>query len=515
MCPEEPARATVRELQLDIGAAWEAGRFDDLLALLKRAVALYPDAPEFRIRLARELHRCQDYSASAGVWVDLLLAQPQQRATVYANAAAAMIAAKLSTMAQGTLRAGIALHPDDAALRIMAGTEARRMGDIAGAIEQFAACLKVDPGCARSAKALEELGRLAAAARPSFRPGAPGTAGGTGNHAAPAVAPVPEEDAAPNPASLREAALQAGLEHRFDRAAALWLRLSELEPSEPAPLLQAAGLLRIGGFPEQGEALMQRAMAVASLAQPAAFWGGGQQVGKVLQQPPESFVLLDLPGTAACDPRQPSDLDAAFGAEAAKPLPGVRLYPQELRFLARFLRSAEVGSFFEVGAEAGGLGPLLQRICGLDRTGIALPRPEHAGRPGPGPGAGAGRQGPLDYAGDLDSDDYMAWRSGIGPFDFVLLNAGECYCDVRQGYLREMQFRPRFIGFTNIWNIAHPGCKHVWDQLDGKVAAWCNTDASATPMAAPRAAGAALEALRSEAGYCTGIGIVRADVWHT
>lgn len=283
---------------------------------------------------------------------------------------------------------------------------------------------------------------------------------------------------------------------------------------EFAPRIHLASLLRISGAHEDAEREMQHAMALQEKYGARRFWGGdGVPHPQASSMPVEQRIERALADQARClvrpgspyHPGAPAASDALFAAEIEGKASSVLQYASEAKFLARFLAHHRIDNYFEVGMRFGSFSRLLRQAVGIKRIGgsefeVTPKLRELMADPGY-----------EIYAGDHYAQAYIDWRNARAPFDFVFIDGAHGYNDVMRDYLREVRFRPRFVGFHDIWNIGALGAKRQFDELDGKVAYYCNEDPDEFMMirhADKRKAPNHYDQLRANSGYSLGIGII-------
>lgn len=310
----------------------------------------------------------------------------------------------------------------------------------------------------------------------------------------------------------------AQFQREWPLAIARWSALVEASgPEEFSPRIQLASCLRISGAHAEAEREIQIAMAIQEQHGARRFWGGeGVPHPEASHLPVEERIARALADQERClvrlgspyHPAVPAASDALFAAEIEGRASSVLQYASEAKFLARFLTQHRVESFFEVGMRFGSFSRVLREAVGLKRMGgsefeITPKLRELMEDPGY-----------EIYAGDHYAQAYVDWRLARQPFEFVFIDGAHGYNDVMRDYLREVRFRPRFIGFHDIWNIGALGAKRQFDELGGKVAYYCNESPDEFMMirhADRRQAANHYDQLRANSGYSLGIGIIELD----
>ncbi|MEO1291290.1 MAG: hypothetical protein AAFV62_00440 [Pseudomonadota bacterium] len=180
-------------------------------------------------------------------------------------------------------------------------------------------------------------------------------------------------------------------------------------------------------------------------------------------------------------------------------------YPKEAQFVMNFLTQNRVSSYFEVGLRHGAFALFLKQHVGLEQVGgselIETAELERLRE----------TEDLRVFIGDHNSPEYAEWRQSQDPFEFVFIDGNHQYYDAVRDYHREKAFRPKYLGFHDIWNISCLGAKKLWDELNGKLVAYYNTDPGQTLFVANRARNVGSEwAMRERDahGFCCGIGIV-------
>ena len=71
------------------------------------------------------------------------------------------------------------------------------------------------------------------------------------------------------------------------------------------------------------------------------------------------------------------------------------------------------------------------------------------------------------FAGDSESDAYLAWRAGLGPVDLVLIDANHAYHAVRRDLERNTAFPGRFLALHDItgYRRATTGVARLWREV--------------------------------------------------
>ncbi len=320
--------------------------------------------------------------------------------------------------------------------------------------------------------------------------------------------------APPTPDVLKIRALAAQHAGHLTEAAERWRLLSQVAPADPLPLVQLASVLRVANELNGAEEAIQSAMVLLEATQPSKFWGQpgtphpnalGTSTAERLACALEIQSRYLVQSGSPYHPSTPAPFDEALQREWDDQRSSVLQYPAEAKFLALFMAQRGIKSLFEVGMRHGSFAHLLNKLLHLDRVGGSefrvTPRlnqliEDHQYRV---------------FLGDHHSADYEAWRRDQEPYDLVFIDGGHSFNDVARDFLRERRFRPRYIAFHDVWNIACLGAKRMWDELPGKVAYYCNTDPSQFLFIANRNRNRAtnyLDLQREANGYCCGIGII-------
>lgn len=303
----------------------------------------------------------------------------------------------------------------------------------------------------------------------------------------------------------------------FPKAAERWAMVSAKAAHDPGAKMQLASVLRMNGSIVQAEEHVQEAMVLFEAAQPARFWGSdGKPHPNAAAKPlaerikgalDDQVKYLVLPGTRY-HPAQPSTFDAALEQEWSGQESLALQYANEAKFLTLFLAENGIKSFFEVGLRHGAFSQLLDRMLKFERIGgsefVVTPMLQKLMED----------KRYKIFAGDHHGAEYRKWREAQEPYDFVFIDGGHSYNDAMRDYLRERAFRPRFIGFHDVWNIACLGAKRMWDELPGKLVYYCNTDPSQYLFIANRRKNYEtnyLNVQRESNGYCCGIGIIELE----
>jgi tetratricopeptide (TPR) repeat protein len=296
-----------------------------------------------------------------------------------------------------------------------------------------------------------------------------------------------------------------------------WRGVAKLMPGDPRPLTHIAGVQRITGEIAKAERTIQQAIALTAKVQPVKFWGPpGEPHPDALQMTAAKRVkqaLSDLEQYLVTDgspyhPSTPAPFDGVLADARDGRSSGVLQYPSEAKFLALFLAERGVRSFFEVGMRHGGFAQLLDAMLEFERVGgselIVTPRLRLV----------------LEddrydvFVGDHHSDGYRRWREAREPFDFVFIDGGHTYNEVLRDFQRERAFKPRFIGFHDVWNTSCLGAKRMWDDVPGKLLYYCNVDPDEYFLVQYRNRNfdtSFFDRQREANGYCAGIGIVEVD----
>jgi tetratricopeptide (TPR) repeat protein len=300
----------------------------------------------------------------------------------------------------------------------------------------------------------------------------------------------------------------------WPKAIERWRLVTLSAPHDPSSMMQLASVLRIAGHLHRAEETIQTAMAMTEAAMPAKFWGltGSPHPDALNRSLPDRIAsALDsqarhLVGAGSpYNPSVPSPFDDVLNQEWEGKASSVLQYKSEAKFLARFLEAHGIKSFFEVGMRHGSFTKLLDKMLNFERVGgsefLVTPKLKKL----------------LEdkrfgiFAGDHHSNEYQNWRLSQKPFDFVFIDGGHSFNDVTRDFIREKRFRPRYIGFHDVWNIACLGAKRMWDEIPGKLVYYCNTNPNEYLFIANRARNFEtnyLDLQRQSNGYCCGIGII-------
>ncbi len=134
----------------------------------------------------------------------------------------------------------------------------------------------------------------------------------------------------------------------------------------------------------------------------------------------------------------------------------------ELIGLCELIERNQIHSYLEIGVWTGRLATTLHRVFNFEklaacddgyarRFGLPISLPEAA----------------LYFEGDSTSDEYLAWRRGLGAFDLVMIDANHLYAGVLRDYEINRKQPHRFLAFHDIAgsNPETRGVRRFWREL--------------------------------------------------
>jgi hypothetical protein len=160
-----------------------------------------------------------------------------------------------------------------------------------------------------------------------------------------------------------------------------------------------------------------------------------------------------------------ADVERVHEAEGEPLVDGALQSKAEVVSLCRFIEAEGIRSYLEIGIWTGRLVTALHRVFRFSPLAVC----DH----GWAEECGLQITVPADarfFRGDSDSDEFVAWRTELGPIDLVLIDANHHYRAVKRDFEINRAHPHRFLAFHDITGGRRgtEGVARLWRELEGR-----------------------------------------------